>query len=269
MCELFALSASAPVDIKLSLCELARHGGETGIHSHGWGVAFLDGRDVRLIRDPSAAAHSPWVQCLQDHAIRSDTVLAHIRHATHGAVALANTQPFVRELRGRAHAFAHNGHLGEVIVPDKMSRHRFMPIGETDSEAAFCVLMERLAGNVDPETHEGTDGSFATFAAFAREMRDHGPANIIYASDGRLLAHADRRTQRPGVIEPPGLWLLQRQCGAQSRSTFAGAGMSVAGAALDVGLIASVPLTGEAWQPLDRGTVLELRRGRVASHAVV
>ena len=74
MCELFALSASAPVEIKLSPAELARHGGQTGIHADGWGVAFLEGRDVRLIREPSAAAFSPWVQCLQDHPIQSNTV---------------------------------------------------------------------------------------------------------------------------------------------------------------------------------------------------
>ncbi len=269
MCELFALSASAPVDIKLSLGELARHGGETGIHAHGWGVAFLDGRDVRLVRDPSPAAFSPWVQCLQSHPIRSDTVLAHIRHATHGAIALANTQPFVRELWARAHVFAHNGHLGEGIVRDHAVPHRFEPIGETDSEIAFCVLMDQLAATVDPRTNEGIDPLFATFAAFAREMREHGPANIIYASDGRLLVHADRRTQRPGVIEPRGLWLLQRQCRAQSQSTFAGAGVSVAGTALSVALIASVPLTSESWQPLDRGTVLELRKGYVVTQQVV
>jgi glutamine amidotransferase len=260
MCELFALSASGPIDIKLSLGELARHGGETGIHAHGWGVAFLDGHDVRLVRDPSAAAFSPWVQCLQNHPVRSDTALAHIRRATRGAVSLSNTQPFVRELWGRAHVFAHNGHLGEEITLDGMSRHRFMPIGETDSEAAFCILMERLAAG-----DASADRLLAAFAAFAREMRDYGPANIIYASDGRLLVHADRRTQGPGVIEPPGLWLLQRQCRTQSRSTFAGVGVSVAGTALHVALVASVPLTGEAWQPLDRGTVLELRAGRLVS----
>jgi glutamine amidotransferase len=269
MCELFALSASAPVDIKLSLGELAQHGGETGIHAHGWGVAFLEGADVRLIRDPSAAAFSPWVRCLQDHPIRSDTVLAHIRHATQGGIALANTQPFVRELWGRAHVFAHNGDLGEGIVRDHAGPHRFEPIGETDSETAFCVLMDRLAGTADPETSEGTDRLFAAFAAFAREIRDHGPANIIYASDGGLLVHADRRTQRPGVVEPPGLWLLERQCRAQSQSTFAGAGVSVVGAALNVALIASVPLTSECWQPLVRGTVLELRLGRVVSRQVI
>ena len=100
-------------------------------------------------------------------------------------------------------------------------------------------------------------------------MRDHDPANIIYASDGRLLVHADRRIQRPGVIEPPGLWMLQRQCGAKLDSMFAGEGVNVEGRALSVLLIASVSLTREPWQPLDRGTVLELRKGRIVTQRAV
>ena len=269
MCELFALSATEPVDIKLSLGELARHGGETDIHADGWGVAFLEGRDVRLIREPLAAASSPWVRCLQDHAIQSDTVIAHVRHATRGAIALANTQPFVRELGGRMHVFAHNGHLGDAVLSKDVRRQRFQPVGETDSEAAFCLLMERLSTSIDPETSDVSDHTLTTFATFAYEMRDHGPANIIYASDGRLLVHADRRTQRPGVIEPPGLWMLQRQCGPDFHSTFAGAGVTVEGRALAALLIASVPLTSELWQPLDRGTVLELRNGRIVTQRTV
>jgi glutamine amidotransferase len=191
MCELFALSASAPVDTTLSLGELARHGGETGIHAHGWGVAFLDGSDVRLVRDPSAAAFSPWVQCLQAHPIRSDTVLAHIRHATQGPVTLSNTQPFVRELWGRAHVFAHNGHLGEGIVSENMNGHRFMPIGETDSEVAFCILMERLAAGdaspdhlfmpvLDPNTTYSFPYSRGYSAARSRRRQTEGDTPIAF-----------------------------------------------------------------------------------------
>jgi hypothetical protein len=33
---------------------------------------------------------------------------------------------------------------------------RFMPIGKTELEAAFCILMERLAADADPETNERT-----------------------------------------------------------------------------------------------------------------
>jgi glutamine amidotransferase len=267
MCELFALSATAPVDVKLSFAELASHGGLTGIHRDGWGVAFREGRDVRLIREASAAAFSPWARCLQDHPVQSDTVISHIRHATRGAIELANTQPFVRELAGRVHVFAHNGYLDYIASSDKTNRQRFQPIGGTDSEAAFCLLLERLAANAGAS--EGPDRNFAVFAAFAREMRDHGPANIIYASDGHLLVYADRRTQRPGVIEPPGLWILNRQCSANGESMFNGAGISVAGTALNVVLIASVPLTSEPWQPLERSTAIEVRNGRVVTQLLV
>ena len=128
MCELFALSASVPVDIRLSLKELARHGGQTGVHADGWGVAFLDGRDAHVFREPEAAARSPWIACLQSHAVQSSTVLAHIRHATLGAISLANTQPFTRELWGQIHAFAHNGHLGN-LVGEKIQQARYQPIG--------------------------------------------------------------------------------------------------------------------------------------------
>jgi predicted glutamine amidotransferase len=269
MCELFALSASQPVDIKLSLAELARHGGETGIHGDGWGVAYLEGRDARLFREPSAAAFSPWVRCVQEHPLRSDTVIAHIRHATKGAITLANTQPFARELEGRIHVFAHNGDLGDMLSVDVAQVWRFQPIGETDSEVAFCLLLERIAANRELEEGEAANRVFKTFAHFASEMRDRGPANIIYASNGRLLVHADRRTQRPGVVEPPGLWMLQRQCRATSEPAFAGGGVSVTGAALNVVLIASVPLTSEPWRPLERGTVLDVQKGqRVADCSI-
>ena len=149
------------------------------------------------------------------------------------------------------------------MFSDKVSTQRFQPIGDTDSGAAFCLLLERVAAN-DGSTVR-PDRNFSIFAAFVREMRDHGPANIIYAYEGRLLIYADRRTQRPGVIEPPGLWMLQRQCSARAESMFAGAGVSVAGPAVSVVLIASVPLTSEPWQPLERSTAIEVRNEHVVT----
>jgi predicted glutamine amidotransferase len=263
MCEVFALSASAPVDIKLSLAELARHGGDTGIHADGWGVGFSAGRDAAIFREPQAAAFSPWVRCLQNHPTRSDTVIAHIRHATRGAISLANTQPFVRELGGQAYIFAHNGHLGDAVLSISTPSDRFTPIGETDSEAAFCGLMDDFAAIAELDIDNSTDRDLSVFAAFTRRMRDLGPANIILAVNGRLLVHADRRTQRTGAIEPPGLWMLQRSCSVAPAGEFAGGGVHLEGNALNVVLIASVPLTTEPWQPLERGAVLVLERGRI------
>lgn len=265
MCELLAMSASAPVDIRLSLGELARHGGETGIHTDGWGVAFLEGRDARIVRDPSAAASSPWIDFLARHPARSDTVVAHIRHAIHGAITLANTQPFARELWGRVHVFAHNGFF-TGLEAGAGGATRFQPVGETDSEIAFCELLELFARRVDPEGRTAEEDMLRIFAEFAWQMRLSGPANIIYASNGRILAHADRRTQRPGVIAPPGLWVLERSCGSLATPELAASGVEVASETpLLVTLLASVPLTNEPWHPLKQGAVLDISGGIVRS----
>lgn len=268
MCELFALSASKPVEIKLSLAELASHGGATSIHADGWGVAFLDGRDAHVFREPAAAARSPWIECLQTHAVRSSTVVAHIRHATQGAISLANTQPFVRELWGKVHVFAHNGHLGDLLRERSCRTSHFQPIGETDSEHAFCILLDALSAQVGPDSANADDRILEAFSAFASDMRRRGPANIIHASNGRLLVHADRRTQRPGVIEPPGLWMLERSCGGLHPDNRPRAGVEVTGVATDVVLFASVPLTSEAWRPLEQGSVLAVQSGKITTRTL-
>lgn len=259
MCELFALSAGQPVDVRLSLGELARHGGETDHHRDGWGVAFADGRDFRIFKEAGAAATSPWIRCLADHPVRSRTVVAHIRHATQGAIASENTQPFTRELGGLVRAFAHNGDLGPPAAWIPADPARFRPVGDTDSEAAFCALL-------DHEAERGTAGplSLAAFAAFAERARAKGPANLIYAEPERLLVHADRRKQRDGSITPPGLWMLSRRCmedSAASPSIEIDAPVETT-----VVLFASVPLTDEPWTPLSRGSIVEVASGDVRAH---
>ena len=103
MCELLGMSAHHPASITLSLNEFARHGGETGPHVDGWGVAFYEGRDANLIRESSAAADSVLMSTLREYRVASETVLAHIRRASFGPVELRNTYPFRRELRGWVH----------------------------------------------------------------------------------------------------------------------------------------------------------------------
>ena len=114
MCELFALSATRSVDIALSFTELARHGGDMGLSADGWGVAYYEDNDAVVLREPRAAARSPWVRCIVDYPFHSQSVVAHIRKATQGEISLRNTQPFQRELGGRSHVFAHNGNLHNI-----------------------------------------------------------------------------------------------------------------------------------------------------------
>jgi glutamine amidotransferase len=85
---------------------------------------------------------------------------------------------------------------------------------------------------------------FDEVVAFAHDLRTLGPANFLY-SDGELLfAHAHRRRNALGAIEPPGLHLR-----FDDEATW----------------IASVPLTEHDWRPLPEGRVIALQRGRVVA----
>ena len=138
MCELLALSSHLPTSVKRSLSEFAQHRGA----ADGWGVAFYDMGDVRLYKEPELAAESQWLAFIQQRRLAASLIMAYIRHATRGMRSLPNTQPFSRELGGQMHVFAHNGRLDSIERDYAGSWTRFQPIGETDSEIAFCILLE-------------------------------------------------------------------------------------------------------------------------------
>lgn len=125
--------------------ELARHGGGTGPHRDGWGVGYVRENDAIVVREPAAANTSEWLAFVQHEDPKSHIVVAHVRRATLGPRLVRNTQPFARELAGRMHLFAHNGMVHEIATIPRFATRRFRPIGDTDSEHAFCALLERLA----------------------------------------------------------------------------------------------------------------------------
>ncbi|MEB2871595.1 class II glutamine amidotransferase [Pseudomonas rhizosphaerae] len=140
MCELLGMSANVPTDIVFSFTGLMQRGGRTGPHRDGWGIAFYEGRGLRLFQDPTASSESEVAQLVQRYPIKSEVVIGHIRQANVGKVCLANTHPFVRELWGRNWCFAHNGQLAGFDPRADFYR----PVGDTDSEAAFCDLLNRV-----------------------------------------------------------------------------------------------------------------------------
>jgi predicted glutamine amidotransferase len=268
VCELFCLSSRKPTRATFSLRDFARHGAPGGTAIDGWGVAFHDGRDVRLYKEPEPAGDSAWLAFIEQRRVASRLVLSHIRRATEGAISLANTQPFARELGGRMHVFAHNGRLEGIAARHDPAKARFRPIGETDSEIAFCLLLDRLLPAWSGQATPSLDRRFEIINRFAAEMRDLGPANFLYSDGDALFAHAHRRIQADGTIAPPGLWVLQREC-AIDVDGLAEAGVTVEASnqGQEILLLASVPLTAESWRPLAEGEVIAVRDGRIiASH---
>lgn len=264
MCELLGLSSNALATVNLSLPKLAEHGGASGTYNDGWGVGYYEGLDVRLFKEATAAAGSDLVQFIANHDLRSLLVIAHTRRATRGTRSYPNAQPFIRELAGRVHLFAHNGDLPGIFASSTVGPKRFHPVGETDSERAFCVLLDRMAsiwGNPDvtPTLRE----RFMLVSSFAAELRALGPANFLYSDGDLLFAHGHRRKRADtGRIEAPGLVLLQRQCDSGQEGYVAG-GFSIRGDHQLVTLFASVPLTNEQWAPLAEGELVAVARGGV------
>ncbi|MCA9671668.1 MAG: class II glutamine amidotransferase [Myxococcales bacterium] len=266
MCELFAMSALHPTNVRISLSELAQHGGATAPHRDGWGMVFYEGRDVRRFREAEAASDSALVRLIREHDYCSNTVLVHLRKATQGERSLCNTQPFARELCGRMHVFAHNGKLPGVEAALPLGRYR--PLGETDSEHAFCALMNDMADIWRaPDEPPPLAERRAVFESLARRTRELGPANFLYSDGDALFVHAHERTQADGNFAPPGLFSLSRRCPHNQEALLMPPVHLTRKKPSDeeqvVTLFASVALSAEAWRPLEAGEILVVRDGEV------
>ena len=181
MCQLLGMNANTPTDLVFSFTGFSKRANE---HKDGFGIAFFEDAGVRLFVDAQSAAVSPVAQMVRHYPIRSDNVIAHIRKATQGRVALQNTHPFQRELWGRYWAFAHNGDLKNFAPP---LHGAFRPVGDTDSEHAFCWLMQELA-----KAHAGVP-SIAELTVTLRELAPriaaHGTFNFMLSNGQALWAH--------------------------------------------------------------------------------
>ncbi len=182
MCELLGMNARRPTDVMFSFTGLASRAGE---HKDGFGIAFFEGKGLRHFIDRDSALDSPVAAMVKRYPIQSDNVIAHIRKATQGRVALENSHPFVRELWGRYWVCAHNGDL-------KGFRPRlhgaFRPVGDTDSEHAFCWIMQELA-----KAHAGVPGVeelTRTLGELLPQPAKHGTFNLLLSNGQALWAHA-------------------------------------------------------------------------------
>lgn len=188
MCQLLGMNCNTPTDVTFSFAGFAQRGGRTDHHADGWGIAFFEDRGTRLFIDTSAACDSPVAELIRRYPIKSRHVISHIRKATVGQVALQNCHPFVRELWGRYWVFAHNGDLKDYAPH---LHGQFRPVGNTDSEQAFCWLMQELA-----KAH----ASVPPVAELTRTLRElvpqvarHGTFNFLLSNGEALWAHGSTR----------------------------------------------------------------------------
>ncbi len=251
MCELFALNSRLAAAAHFSLSGFAARGGRTADHGDGWGVAFHAGEHCEVIVEDQPAAESALASHYGRHPVPARNIVAHIRKATQGVRAVENCHPFRRDWAGRSWVFAHNGDLQD-FHPDLDGS--FTPAGQTDSERAFCWLMQRLQQRFDQRLPDWPELA-ATLTPWLHEVAAHGRFNLLLTDGRAMLAHASTRLHwlrrqapfRQVQLRDGGLSLdLARLNGPRDRMT----------------LVATEPLThDEDWQAFQPGEVRVFAQG--------
>ncbi|MBS1154620.1 MAG: class glutamine amidotransferase [Proteobacteria bacterium] len=253
MCQLLGMNCNVPTDIMFSFEGFHRRGGLTDEHADGWGIAFFEEDGWRVFLDNQPSATSQVARFVREYPIKSRCVIAHIRKATQGKVSLANTHPFRRELWGKEWIFAHNGNL--TSLPDHQGARRFQPIGNSDSEQAFCWLLDQIA-----QTYPAAPSAeelLPRLQQWAALLAQSGTFNFLLGWNDTLFAHCSTQ-----------LWYITRQ------APFTVAHLADADLAVDfsqvttlndrVAVIATQPLTdNEQWIPFKQGELLMFRDGQL------
>jgi glutamine amidotransferase len=250
MCQLLGMNCNTPTDVVFSFAGFAQRGGHTDHHADGWGIAFFEGRGVRLFVDNRPASDSPVADLIRRYPIKSRNVISHIRKATVGEVALENCHPFVRELWGHYWVFAHNGDLKDYAP--RLHR-QFRPVGGTDSEQAFCWLMQELAkahASVPP-----VDELTRTLRELAPQVARHGTFNFLLSNGQALWAHASTRL----------CYIVRQHPFASARLADEDLSVNFAEHTTPsdrVAVVATTPLTSdEQWTPLEAGELKVFENG--------
>lgn len=256
MCQLLGMNCNVPTDICFSFSGFQRRGGATDVHADGWGIAFFEGRGVRVFLDPQPSASSPIAELVRQYPIRSLNVVAHIRKATQGVVSLENTHPFQRELWGRYWVFAHNGNLPQFRPTLDGS---FLPVGNTDSEHIFCWLLQSLRARFG-DTAPDRDALFSALHDIILPVSELGIFNFLLSNGHCLFAHSSTE-----------LHYIER------RAPFDRAHLKDDDVSIDfstvttpndrVAVIATVPLTdNETWTPMPPGSLWLFHDGIALRH---
>ena len=186
MCQLLGMNCATPTDITFSFRGFSQRAGITSDHCDGFGIAFFEDKACRLFVDNQSAVESPIAELIRNYPIKSRNVIAHIRKATQGKINLENSHPFSRELWGRQWIFAHNGDLHDF---DPVLSGRFTPVGNTDSERAFCYLLDQLV-NKFGYTEPSLDQVFDLLTDVSPRIAEHGTFNFCLSNGQALFSYA-------------------------------------------------------------------------------
>lgn len=237
MCELFGICSNKSVKINFTLRGFIRRGTK---HRSGWGVGwYLRNKDGKtyaaLVKEPRSSINSPIARLLKD-GIESHIVISHVRYATKGKERYVNTHPFVRAFGEDEWIFAHNG----TVSIEGFHLEKYHPIGDTDSEYAFCYILDNLQENLK------LNDFFRKLYGIVKKIGKCGEFNFLMSNGKYLFAHTTNKKLYYLRRHPPhtGIIKLKDEDFEISLEEMKGEDEYVV-------LLATVPLTDENWIKLE------------------
>ncbi len=258
MCQLLGMNCATPTDVTFSFRGFCQRAGVTSDHADGFGIAFFEDTACRLFVDNQSAIHSPLAELIRNYPIKSRNVIAHIRKATQGKITLENSHPFIREMWGRQWIFAHNGDL--LNFNPELSG-RFQPVGDTDSELAFCYLLDQFSLCFGNE-HPSLDDIFVCLQNIAPKVAEYGTFNFFLSNGQALFSYATTKLH----------WLIREYPFQHARLIDLEMEIDFSKVTTQedrVAVITTEPLTdNEVWQAYRPGEMILFEHGKIAKQAM-
>ena len=143
MCRLFGFRSILHSPLHNSLLSAENALGTQSVKNpDGWGISYYLAGTPHVIKSTKTAMEDSLFQKVSG-IVTSDTLLAHVRAATHGETSILNAHPF----QYGHWTFAHNGNVKNFeihreklksLIPSHMKR--FL-LGSTDSEIIFFIFL--------------------------------------------------------------------------------------------------------------------------------
>ncbi len=270
MCELMGMSFAKPVVASVSIQAFSERSVD---NADGWGLAWYPDRSLAMVKQPVrwSVQHTQFLEHYP--GLLSSMYVAHVRDMTVGSTPThADTHPFSRELNGREYCFAHNGTLTGEFWQRPLGR--FRPIGQTDSEFVFCLLLaelESFAHLADDFQEAHLDGCFQHAKPNADQqwkwlhqyllrLNDYGKLNCILTDGDHMLVYHDKHGWKNLTYR--NVFLHE-----DSHHHFGDATVAVNLHAAPVNhgvIVATNPLSVEGWERFLPGEMKVLHEGTVA-----
>lgn len=230
--------------------------------SSGWGIGWYPSDDcaAAVVKDSGGKSAESFTNTLNDWKyFRSTSFICKVRGAAKKNY-LQDTQPFQRSFWGRDWLFIHNGDLNKAKLKAMLKDESgfLKPLGSTDSEIAFCYLLQQIQ---EQKVERIADLDMAVCREWLSALDELGTSDIVLSdSQSILMFHGKNSLQSLyySRVTPPHPEYRQLSSDGievqfeDSRDTFR-----------TYFLLSSVMLNGSQWTPMQKGQVLVVRRGSV------